>query len=87
MNKMKNFLFLLVVLTLLLVGCRKTNDVDCLANWNRLGLCAYDDSAACNNIVKSAAMQLLNEKQIPNTVGEYAQKCLQEGYRPPGMGK
>jgi hypothetical protein len=28
---------------------------------------------------------VLNQKMLPGTVGEYVQKCLEEGYRPPGL--
>ena len=85
---MKRFIYVLLIFTFLMVGCRKTNDVDCLANWNKLNICGQSEYTNCINISDlGAAMQILNEKYLPNTVGEYAQKCLLEGYRPPGMGK
>jgi hypothetical protein len=76
---------LVVLLAFALGGCqeiniRKTNDADCLANWRHIFPDAHDMLGA-----GAIASDLMNKKQLPNTVGEYLQQCLEEGYRPPGL--
>jgi hypothetical protein len=77
---MKRLLVLAVVAVLLGACSPRTNDKDCLLNWNLQPKDAIEFLGVGN-----VASQLLNEKQLPGTVGEYLQWCLEDGWRPPGL--
>ena len=74
-------LLLILVLALMLAGCRKTNDADCKLNWR--ALTSEIDSSILS--AGDVANMVMNQKMLPGTVGEYVQQCLEEGYRPPGL--
>jgi len=73
-------LLLILVLALMLAGCRKTNDEDCKLNWRAMPADTIEFFG-----VGTIASKLLNEKHLPGTVGEYLQQCLEEGWRPAGL--
>ena len=74
-------LLLILVLALMLAGCRKTTDKQCASNWRDL-ISGIDRSILTTGEI---AGMILQQKMLPDTIGEYAQQCLEEGYRPPGL--
>lgn len=60
---------------------RETNNSDCLSTWKDY---ATPDSIATLGVYYIVDL-LLNTKMLPNTVGEYLQLCLEEGWRPPEL--
>lgn len=74
---MKRIVLALVFASLLLAGCRKTNDAECASAWRQMDVAAGDEGMIINLI--------MNNNHAPDTVGAYLRQCLEEGYRPPGM--
>jgi nitrous oxide reductase accessory protein NosL len=70
-------MLVLVLLALLLAGCRKTNDADCATNWRHMEVDPGDEAMVVDLIME--------RHHLPDTVGEYLQECLEEGYRPSGL--
>jgi hypothetical protein len=74
MKKLLIVLLVALALTLGLAGCRSTNDSDCQYNWGEIYQ-PGDDRAVIIQLV-------MNNRFPPDTVGDYLQQCLEDGWMP-----
>lgn len=69
------------ILVLLFLMPSGPSSAECRLNWTRMTQ-GIDRSVLSDSEI---AGMVINEVQLPNTVGALAKECLLDGWRPPGM--